>query len=521
MTNRPDQNNPQTGGQTPYQPPQGQYQAPWQPQGQYQAPQQPQGQYQVPQQPQGQYQAPQPPQGQYQVPQPPQGQYQQYPAAPGFRQKPQRPGWVIPLIVVAAVAVILCAVLIGMLLGRGNTYGPDTRSEPEASSEISSKEAPTPAPAAEPDADDLLGDGGFDDGISDSYGLYLDYGDAELSWENGELAVHINGWGIEPNSVQVYRQDFELQAGSAYRLEFDVRSTVAREMEYSIQENGGDWLVLSQEETEIGETVKHVQMDFTPDRTVSGQISLNLGVVNSAPDAFEEHWVYLDNVRLICTGKGAAGHHTEENHFGQSAETGWSVGDCVEDVIDKIEDQAQFVKNYDFEPLGCVDDFDGDGNQDFLASYETEAKNGTRCVSYCVYTFREDGPQLVADGVLYQAVGGNGGSVGISKGKDGSAYLTRFTKEADGSSVHNYYEYLPFWDLGVTEDNLYCMESQWDIITPEQGNYFLGGRKVEKEAFEVARGNYQECYSLNLVIGHGNGEGNGVDFETLKQWYDD
>lgn len=349
MTNRPDPNDPQTGGQVPYQP-QGQTQQPQQ----YQAPQQPYAQ-------QVQYQAPQQPQ------QPYPGQYQPYPGGPNFSQKPRRPGWVIPLIVVAVVAVILCAVLFGVLLGRGSTYGPDTRSEPAASSAL-----PSEAPASEP-----------------------------------------------------------------VPTEPPAETSSAKE----------------------------------PD---------------PAPPA-----------------------------------QNWSVGACLEEAIDQIEDQAQFVEDYTFEPLGCLDDFDGDGYQDFLASYETEARNGTRCVSYCVYTFREDGPRLVIDGVLYQAVGGNGGSVGISKGKDGSAYLTRFTKEADGSSVHNDYEYIPFWDLGVTEDNLYRMESQWDVITPEQGNYFLSGRKVDQETFNVSRGNYEEWYSLNILVGHGNGEVNGVDFETLEQWYGD
>lgn len=198
----------------------------------------------------------------------------------------------------------------------------------------------------------------------------------------------------------------------------------------------------------------------------------------------------------------------------------WHVPGLGE-AIDWIEGLPQYNASPAFEPLGCVADFDDDGCQDFLAVYEAIAGNGTYYVAYCVYTLPEDGPKLLTDGVLYQEVGGNGGSLGIAKGKDGSAYLTRFTKEADGSSIHNYYEYIPFWDLGVTENNIYRMESQWDVNTPEQGNYILGGNRVDQEAFDVARGNYMEYYSVNIAVGPGNSDMNGVDFDTLRQWYCD
>lgn len=310
-----------------------------------------------------QYPNQQNPQGEHQAPQQPYpGQQPQYPVVPPFQQKPQRPGWVIPLIVVATVSLIACAVLVGILFGQRLAYGIGTRQEKVESSEIVS------------------------------------------------------------------------QKGAA--------ST-------------------------------------------------------------------------------ASAYQPEESRSEQPAETSRSVGDCLNETIGWIEDQAQYVKNYDFEPLGCVDDFDGDGYQDFLAVYQNQARNGTRYVGYCVYTFREDGPKLLCDGVLYQEVGGNGGSLGISKGKDGTAYLTRFTKEPDGDGPHNFYEFIPFWDLGVTENNIYRMESRWNVDAPEQGTYLLDGRKVDQETFNVARGNYEEWYSIDIVAGHGNSEKNGVDFDTLKQWYGD
>ncbi len=199
----------------------------------------------------------------------------------------------------------------------------------------------------------------------------------------------------------------------------------------------------------------------------------------------------------------------------------WSLGDCVEEAIDWIEDSKQFVKRYDFEPLGCVADFDMDGCQDFLAAYEAEAANGTRYVAYCVFTFLEDGPSLLKDGVLYQEVGGNGGSVGIAKGKDGTIYLTRFTRTPDGNGPHNFYEYEPWDTLGSFESNIFCMESQWDVESPEKGTYLLGSQKVDQSAFESSRKNYEDLYLIDLVAGHGNGDAGGVDFDTLEKWYDD
>lgn len=317
-------------------------------------------QYPNQQNPKGESQSPQQPYpGQQSYP----GQQPRYPVVPPFQQKPQRPGWVIPLIVVVTVSLIACAVLVGMLFGQRLTYDIGTRPEKAESSEpvYQKGEASVPAPA--------------------------------------------------------YQQ--------------------------------------------------------------------------------------------------------EESRSEQPAGTSRSVGDCLDEAIDWIEDDAQFVKNYEYEPLGCVDDFDGDGYQDFLAVYQNQARNGTRYVGYCVFTFREDGPKLLCDGVLYQEVGGNGGSLGISRGKDGTAYLARFTSEPNGDGPHNFYEFIPFWDLGVTENNIYRMESQWSVDAPEQGTYLLDGRKVDQEAFNVARGNYEEWYSINIVAGHGSSEKNGVDFDTLKQWYGD
>ncbi len=199
----------------------------------------------------------------------------------------------------------------------------------------------------------------------------------------------------------------------------------------------------------------------------------------------------------------------------------WSLGDCLDEAIDWIEDSRQFVKRYDFEPLGCLSDFDGDGCEDFLAAYEAEAANGTRYVAYCVFTFLEDGPSLLKDGVLYQEVGGNGGSVGIAKGKDGTIYLTRFTRTPDGNGPHNFYEYEPWDTLGSFESNIFCMESQWNVESPEKGTYLLGSQKVDQSAFESSRANYEDLYLIDLVAGHGNSEANGVDFDTLEAWYDD
>lgn len=198
---------------------------------------------------------------------------------------------------------------------------------------------------------------------------------------------------------------------------------------------------------------------------------------------------------------------------------GGLVGECLDEAIDWIEDFPTFVKDYEWEPLGCVADFDDDGYQDFLAVYQCQAGNGTRYVGYGVFTFREDGPQLLLDGVLYQEVGGNSGSLGIATGKDGTVYLTRFTKKPDGDGPHNFYEYIPWDNLGVTEDNIFRMESQWSVEDPERGTYLLGERKVDRETFEASRSNYVEYYSLDIMSGPGNSDMNGVDFDTLKQWY--
>ncbi len=198
------------------------------------------------------------------------------------------------------------------------------------------------------------------------------------------------------------------------------------------------------------------------------------------------------------------------------------IGECLDEAIDWIEDSSNFVEKYQFEPLGCVDDFDGDGNQDFLAAYETQAANGTWCVSYALFTFLEKGPKLLDDGVLYQEVGGNGGSVGIAQGKDGAVYLTRFTKQATGDTVNNQYVYVPWDSVGTADEaNSYYMEASWNVDNADGGAYILGDTKVDRDRFEASRGNYTVLYELNIVLGHGNGEINGADFDALEKWYDD
>lgn len=305
------------------------------------------------------------------------GQYPQYPGGqPGFQGRPQRPGWLVPLIVVAVVGVVLSAVLIGVLIGGGMSRGPVSEEAPAApSSAVRSvpEEEPTPAPDS-----------------------------TEAPAASAEVPA-------EPSS----------QAAPAK----------------------------------------------------SGKV--------------------------------------------------WSEGECLDEAIDWIEDSQQFIEDYAFEPLGCVDDFDGDGYRDFLAVYQAQAGNGMIYAAYCAFTFLEDGPKLLKDGVLYQEVGGNGGSLGIAKGRDGSIYLTRFTREPDGDGPHNFYEY-ELWDsLGETGENIYRMESQWNVDYPEKGTYLLGGKKVDKAAFEASRENYEEMYSIDIVQGHGNSEMNGVDFDTLEKWYGD
>lgn len=204
------------------------------------------------------------------------------------------------------------------------------------------------------------------------------------------------------------------------------------------------------------------------------------------------------------------------------ARAGMSLGECLDEAMDWIKDGATYVENYQFEPLGCVDDFDGDGNQEFLALFQTRAKNGTQTASYALFTLLSDGPKLLDDGILYQEAGGNGGSVGIAKGKDGAVYLTRFTKQPAGDTMNNQYAYIPWGSVGTADEaNSYYMEARWTVGEEESGTYILGDSRVDRDNFEKSRGNYTVLYELNIVAGHGNGLENGADFDTLEKWYDD
>ena len=204
---------------------------------------------------------------------------------------------------------------------------------PAATQPPASTAKPTAMPTAAPrNAADLLGDGDFTGGVPDTYGLYLNGGEAQMSGEDGELTVRVTNWGDQPYAVQVNRNGFQLEKGVAYKLAFDARSTLPRLIEVCVQRQGGDWEVFHQWQVEVGASGRRFELEFTAASDDPGHISFNMGLVGDPADVYEEHAITLDNIQLLAMGEAKEAAPTQAplsawEEFAQSARRsrGYSV----------------------------------------------------------------------------------------------------------------------------------------------------------------------------------------------------
>lgn len=179
--------------------------------------------------------------------------------------------------------------------------------------------------------------------------------------------------------------------------------------------------------------------------------------------------------------------------------------DRAAEVITEIEKSSGFVSGGTWEPLAAADDFNGDGNTELLAVYETKDSSGTINVMYDVWSLEGKKAVQLESEILYTEAGGNSGAAGIVNA-EGRTYLAIVRKEPKGESFDNYYTYIP-WSRTESslEDAWIYMESHGIYGQEEAGRYILGDTKVSKEEFDDRQEDFAAwVYKLDLLEGAGN-----------------
>jgi serine/threonine protein kinase len=192
----------------------------------------------------------------------------------------------------------------------------------------------------------------------------------------------------------------------------------------------------------------------------------------------------------------------------QEASSGGSVKDMVSGIISDIQKQSNYEKSEWWDPLGVVDDFNGDGVKEFLTVHEAKNSEGQIEVIYELWSLPDTGAVQIKSESLFIEVGGNSGTVGIVKSGN-TTYLAIERCEPEADVFNNYYTYFPWSETEskVTEDSVY-LESHGTFGEEDQGQYILGDAKVDQSEYNSR---YEELsswvYQLDLFNG---ADGKGV-----------
>lgn len=190
---------------------------------------------------------------------------------------------------------------------------------------------------------------------------------------------------------------------------------------------------------------------------------------------------------------------------GEPAQTSQpDVNDLVKGVIRHIKGQENYSEE-DFAPsLVSVTDEDGNGCLELLALYQTNT-NGLYQVRFDVWAAQGEGTGQLATGVVFDAVGGNGGSVGLAKDASGKLWVEvrqRTMMGTSGSST--LYRFLPFNADGtdLDADGLLQLEewntyNQDDMSVADEG-WRLDGEDANKAVFMANLNQFTWVYTMDI-----------------------
>ena len=167
-----------------------------------------------------------------------------------------------------------------------------------------------------------------------------------------------------------------------------------------------------------------------------------------------------------------------------------SKGDVISAIHDAVKKQSGYVDNGS--DKGVMGDWNEDGYDDLLMVYILKDDNGMFKEVFDLYTIYPDGYERLISGVTYEQVGGNSGSVGITRRReDGTIYVAVQTDGWQGEKYDAYITYYP-WRKGElypdTKDGFFYFEKHGhvDDTAPDGIEYdycVVGDQKVDYDTY--------------------------------------
>ncbi len=175
----------------------------------------------------------------------------------------------------------------------------------------------------------------------------------------------------------------------------------------------------------------------------------------------------------------------------------------VEQIVNSIKSQPGFGSSTSsYQPLGCGWYLPGAGRL-ILTEYEiSDRSNGFDDWYVCTdaWLVKDGGAVLLGRNQLYREVGGNSGSVSIVQ-KDGVVYVEMECHLWEGDQFNNYYVYLPVDEqAGAFGQGVY-MEAHGTVGGEDSGDYIIDGEYWPKSDFDIARGEYEQMLTVDIIQG--------------------
>lgn len=190
-------------------------------------------------------------------------------------------------------SILAAAVLINALSGCSAGTSTETSETTEQTSQI---ESVSEAGETENLPDNLISNATFE--TADGWGVYTNSAAAaEVSAENGKLALNITSAGDVSYAVQLYYDTVPLYKNAVYRLSYEIASTINRTVDAVIQQNGGSYQAYTHKSLEVGPEPQVVDYEFTmsKDTDLMARVVFNCGKFSQD---LGEHTVFVDNVVL-------------------------------------------------------------------------------------------------------------------------------------------------------------------------------------------------------------------------------
>ncbi len=193
-------------------------------------------------------------------------------------------------------------ITLSLLVSCANDDKAVSQSTPDITEVTQATEATTNSAVDSESGGNMLSNGDFSSGNTDSWFVFTSAGTGTISVVDGEMEVDVVKSGVHDYSVQVYQDGFGLDLGCVYRITFDARSTLDRTFELRAQLNGGDYHAYVSEILNLSAEMQSYSVEFTmsEESDPAPRFAINLGTPKDISDSLESHKVYFDNFVFEC-----------------------------------------------------------------------------------------------------------------------------------------------------------------------------------------------------------------------------